>query len=231
MRINAASLSDTGRVRSRNEDYHRCDPNHRIFIVADGLGGHPAGDVASRMAVKALAERLQLPTTRTGEPPLASLIEEAFQQTHQLVQEAGNEQSSWRNMGTTLSLVLVEEGQAFVANVGDSRIYLLRDGQLSQLSEDHNMALSGVSGGSSFLTQALGLNQPIDVFQQQLPLQTGDRLLLCSDGLNNMLSDLEINLILSAEEPPETCCPQLVKRANEMGGQDNITVIVIAISP
>lgn len=228
------SLSDIGRLRKRNEDYCYSNPQLGLFIIADGMGGHPAGDVASRLAVETLRERLEARAALDNPEELPERLEQAFQQANQAVILAGQTNLHWHRMGTTASVAIVLKGQIFIANIGDSRIYLFQNGVLRQCSKDHNPTAPAIFDGkiqrqSNLLTQALGLDQPLDLYQQQLPLQPGDRLLLCTDGLNNLLSDSEIRRVLMQPEAPGETCKQLVLQANNKGGHDNISVIVVDI--
>ena len=234
MRLKSDQRSDVGRVRKRNEDCCYSNPQLGLFIIADGMGGHPAGDVASRLAVETLRKILEVREAFAKPQEIPQRLEQAFQQTNQVIISAGRSNSQWHNMGTTASAAVVSEGRAFTANVGDSRIYLLQNGSLRQCSKDHNPIGPALFDGkiqrlSNILTQAIGLDQPLDLYQQQFALQPGDRLLLCTDGLNNMLSDSEIRRVLIQSESPGETCKKLVRQANNQGGHDNISVIVVDI--
>ncbi len=236
MQLHSDSLSDQGKQRSKNEDACFSDPNIGLFMVADGMGGHPAGDVASGMAISCTHSFLQPGLTgATSSEKIPELLDAACQQSSQQIYQAGLDNSAWRGMGTTLALACCLQGQAFLANVGDSRIYLLHDGSLTQCSYDHTLGnrqqipANQQTGLHHILTQALGLEQRLEVYQQQVALQTGDRLLLCSDGLSNMLSDDEISRLLRLPRQPKQVCQQLVAAANDRGGLDNITAVVIMI--
>jgi protein phosphatase len=234
MLLKSDSLSDIGRYRTRNEDYCYSNPQRGVFIIADGMGGHPAGDIASRLAVETLQKTLEVREAFAKPEEIPQRLEHAFQLTNQVVISAGRSNSQWHNMGTTASIIIASEGRAFTTNIGDSRIYLLQNGSLRQCSKDHNPTGPALFDGkiqrfSNILTQAIGLDQPLDLYQQQLLLQSGDRLLLCTDGLNNMLSDSEIRRILIQSDPPGETCEQLVRQANNQGGHDNISVIVVDI--
>ncbi len=236
MQLDSDSLSDQGKQRSKNEDACFADPEIGLFIVADGMGGHPAGDIASGMAISAIHSFLQTGlTAETAGDKISELLEAACQQANQQVFRAGQADAARQGMGTTLALAYCSRGQAFLANVGDSRIYLLREGSLKQCSYDHTLGnrqqipASQQSGLHHVLTQALGLGKHLEVYQQQIPLRSGDRLLLCSDGLSNMLTDDEINRLLRLPRRPRQICRQLIAAANDRGGLDNITAIVVSI--
>ena len=231
MLLKSDSLSDIGRQRKRNEDCCYANPATGLFIVADGMGGHPAGEVASKLAVETLRELLETAEVIKNTQQLPQRIEQALQQTSQTIIRAGQKHPQWLGMGTTAAVVMITEGQAFIANVGDSRIYLLHNGELRQCSIDHNPTEPVLCHGtvlnlSNILTQALGIEQPLEPCLRQFSLQAGDRLLLCTDGLNNMLSDADIRLLLQTESLQEIC-HQLVALANQRGGHDNVSVIVV----
>ncbi len=229
MQLCSDSLSDIGKQRSKNEDACFADPQAGLFLVADGMGGHPAGEVASRMAIGAAVSRCH--SGLSADCPDAEIpqrIEAICQQLSRQIHQAGQDNPSWHGMGTTLALVCCRENLAYLANVGDSRIYLLRAGILQQCSKDHTLG-DDQSPLHHILTQALGADQPLEVHQQQLELQPGDRLLLCSDGLTNMLSDQAICRLLSLPREPQQLCQQLVAAANDRGGLDNISVVVVLV--
>lgn len=236
MQLHSDSFSDIGKQRSKNEDACFADPRAGLFLVADGMGGHAAGEVASRMAADGINLFLQQNLSReTATEAIPALLDAACQQTSRQVYQAGLGNLDWRGMGTTLALACCRNGRAFLANVGDSRIYLLRGGILKQCSRDHTLGSSRDIPAAEqsmlhhILTQAVGLEQTLDVYQQQFALQCGDRLLLCSDGLTNMLTDAEISRLLSLPREPKQLCQQLVAAANDRGGLDNISVVVVAV--
>ncbi|HEY5673978.1 MAG TPA: PP2C family serine/threonine-protein phosphatase [Malonomonas sp.] len=234
MLLKSDSLSDIGRQRKRNEDCCYANPQTGLFIVADGMGGHPAGEVASKLAVETLREQLETAVALNHPEQLPERLEQALLQTSRTIIRAGQANPQWLRMGTTVAIAVIFEGQAYIANIGDSRIYLLRNGDLSQCSFDHNPTEPTLFRGriqnlSSILTQALGIEQPLEPYQQQINLRAGDRLLLCTDGLNNMLSDADIRQLLQSTSPQQ-CCRRLVDQANNRGGLDNISVVVVDIA-
>jgi serine/threonine protein phosphatase PrpC len=233
VRYQWASATHTGRVRSNNEDAVYPDTSgsaegSALLMVADGMGGHIAGEVASRIAVQTAVDVAGSPGRRVLGANNAILLEVA-------------EHPDLAGMGTTLTLVeLGEDGVGRFAHVGDSRAYLLRDGVLRQLTEDHTVAAEYVAAGRlspeeamthpqrNMITRALGLTQNLLVDEFEEPLRVGDRYLLCSDGVNAMLTDQEIADQLAAESAEEAAWA-LVEAANAAGGHDNITVLVIDI--
>jgi len=225
-----AGLTDVGRVRSHNEDALVMDPP--LFAVADGLGGHQAGEVASSLAVDTLvAEAPRRPDPKA--------LGRAVRAANAAVIDAADKGRGRAGMGTTMTAAMVEGLRIAVAHVGDSRAYLFHDGQLGQLTADHSMVADMVRAGQlteeesrvhpnrSVITRALGSdpNMLVDTFE--LTAVPGDRLLLCSDGLTAMLTDAEIASILADDTAPETAARALVDSANAVGGYDNITVAIV----
>jgi PPM family protein phosphatase len=230
MRVEAAVRSDIGRLRQRNEDAYLVKDS--LFVVADGMGGHRGGDVASSLALE---------TIESGAPDdvtLQGLVED-IKRANQAVLERGEADRNLRGMGTTITALLVEDGRAHVAHVGDSRAYLLRDGALQQLTEDHTLVQRMVREGRltedeaahhpqrSVLTRALGVEEEVPVDELTLDVHSGDRLLLCTDGLTTMIDRGRIQKILAREMDPQAACDKLIDAANRAGGDDNITVIVL----
>lgn len=233
MKYQWASATHAGMMRSNNQDSlypatSGSSDGKTLLMVADGMGGHVAGEVASRIAVETAVEIVGTPGMRI------------VGANHAILQYVAD-RPEVAGMGTTLTLVeLGEDGVGRFAHVGDSRAYLLRDGTLRQLTEDHTVVAEYVSTGKlsreealthpqrSMLTRALGLTQSLLVDEFEEPLGDGDRLLLCSDGVNAMLDDLEIAESLGPDSPEESAW-ELVEAANAAGGNDNITVLVLDV--
>lgn len=230
MRVKAGVRSDIGRMRQRNEDAYLVKDS--LFVVADGMGGHRGGDVASTLAVESIESGASAKVT------LEELVAE-IQKANRAVLERGEADRDLRGMGTTITAVIAEDAKAHVAHVGDSRAYLLRDGALQQLTEDHTLVQRMVREGRltedeaahhpqrSVLTRALGVDEDIPVDELSLDVHPGDRLLLCSDGLTSMVDRGRIQKILERERDPQAACDKLIDAANRAGGDDNITVIVL----
>jgi PPM family protein phosphatase len=231
MKVRVGAGSDEGRVRDHNEDsYLLQEP---LFAVADGMGGHAGGEVASSLALEMLA---QMPVTSAGEG--TSLAEE-FRKANQVVLDRAEAERELSGMGTTLTAVLTDGITAHVGHIGDSRAYLVRNGELRQVTEDDSLVHRMVDAGKlspeeagrhpsrSILTRALGVKEDISVQEKRLELQPGDRLLLCTDGLTGMVSDEEIQEILDRNGDPQDACNELIQAANKAGGLDNITVVLI----
>jgi protein phosphatase len=230
MNLGVGAATDIGRVREGNEDSYLVD--EPLFAVADGMGGHKGGDVASQLALETLEAAF-----REGTLPLAEQLRDA----NNAVFARSQEDSAVSGMGTTLTAVVVDAGELHLAHVGDSRAYLLRAGQLRQLSEDHTLVQRMVKSGEitaaeaevhphrNVLTRALGTEPDVEVDEEDVALLDGDRLLLCSDGLTGMVTEEQILAILSAAPDPQDAADRLVRAANRAGGVDNITVVVIDV--
>lgn len=228
MRAVVASATDIGHVREGNEDsYLVMAP---LFAVADGMGGHRGGEVASSLAVDTL-ERL----FARGEGELVEQIREA----NRVVFERSTLDRAVAGMGTTLTAALLEDDRAHLAHVGDSRAYLFRDGELRLLTEDHTLVHRMVMEGElteaeaethphrSILTRVIGVDADVEVDEIELDLRPGDRLLLCSDGLTGMLNDEDIARALAEQPDPQRAVDLLIRQANDAGGVDNITALLI----
>jgi serine/threonine protein phosphatase PrpC len=230
MKLEVGVRSDIGRLRKRNEDAYLLKDG--LFVVADGMGGHRGGDVASNLALE---------TIELGASPEFTLQElvDGIKKANQAVLDRGESDRDLRGMGTTITAVIVEDTKAHVAHVGDSRAYLLRDGTLQQLTEDHTLVQRMVREGRlsedeaarhpqrSVLTRALGVDEEIPVDELSLDVHPGDRLLICTDGLTSMVDRNRIQKVLEREKDPQIAADKLIDAANKAGGDDNITVIVL----
>jgi protein phosphatase len=229
-----ASVSDTGRRRRRNEDAYVVQPP--LFAVADGMGGAQAGEIASRLAAEALRES---PGDDSGEERVAALIREA----NRRVYDRSQEDSAVTGMGTTVTVALLEDGLVRIGHVGDSRAYLIRNGLLEQLTEDHSLVAELMRDGKlspeeaethpqrSVITRVLGTEPDVDVDTFSVEARPGDLFLLCSDGLTTMVGDESILRIVKRERGDlERAARALVSAANGAGGEDNITVVFFAIA-
>jgi protein phosphatase len=231
-----AARTDTGRARSANEDSYWV--HSPLFVLADGMGGAQAGEVASRTAVEVFAEQGGLPDgPGTYEERLAALVTRANVQVH--TQAQSDEQ--FAGMGTTLTVAYLGEDDLAIAHVGDSRFYVLRDGELQQLTDDHSLVGELVRRGQisaeeaedhpqrSIITRALGIEGDVVVDHFSWPVRDGDVFLLCSDGLTGMVPDVKVAQIIDRADTLTAAAQQLVAAANEAGGRDNITVILFRV--
>jgi len=236
MKLTACALTDVGLRRSNNEDSVFADINSGLFIVADGMGGHAAGEVASCMAVETICQ--QLPALEAAVDP-ATCLQEAFICASRSIRQVAAAETIKKGMGTTLSVLYIAGDSVHLAHVGDSRIYRLRRTKLEQLSIDHSLVAEQMRQGiispeeartsqlRNILLQAVGLEDKVDVFLLRQPLRDGDLFLLCSDGLSDMLDDEQICSILRQEHSVERTARALVEAAKAAGGRDNIGVVVV----
>jgi PPM family protein phosphatase len=239
MRLSSFAGTDVGRARSGNEDSYFC--GRTVLAVADGLGGHQGGEVASAAAVEPLAalDGREFADPAEAAEALTAAIREA---NAAILDRAAGDPGLW-GMGTTVTAAaLAGERHLQLAHVGDSRAYLLRDGSLEQLTTDHTVVAELVRRGRltpaqaaihperSILTRAVGLDPrvPVDT-PDPLELQDGDQVLLCSDGLTEPVDDDQIAQLLSAEPDGNTACQALIDAANAAGGPDNITVVLLRV--
>lgn len=250
MRARSAGKSDIGKRRKVNQDAFLCHDELGFFIVADGMGGHAAGEVAAREAVEAVHDVImrekdaierfrEQPLTRESARPICWLMEDAVQSATFLVHDIAEQVPRFEGMGTTVSALLLVGAYGITAQVGDTRIYCLRDSELVQLTEDHTLINWQIRQGiitpdeanshpyRNLITRAVGTREYVQVDLRLISVAVGDRFLLCSDGLYNYLPCSELHEILTFK--PEDACKKLVSLANERGGKDNITAVVVEI--
>ena len=236
------SITDTGRMRDSNQDSVFCDENAigsfpNLFLVADGMGGHNAGDLASKTGIEAFVESIRESHRRT---PI-SAMEDAVETANNAILKKSFEDPHYSGMGTTLVGMMIEEDTVFIVNIGDSRLYRIR-GSIEQITTDHSlveeMVMSGEIGkdqmrthpNKNIITRALGTTPHPRPDFFDIRAREGDVYLLCSDGLSNMLDDREIEaLILEEERPLSEIGKDLIDRANEAGGKDNISAVLVKI--
>jgi serine/threonine protein phosphatase PrpC len=239
--INFAGLTDQGHVRQRNEDHWCADPQLGLFIVSDGMGGHPAGDVASKLIVEHLPGLLKQRLSKTPKPQEAErvdLISESVIALNQQLRSESIDRFGITGMGATVVFTLLYAENAYIGHLGDSRAYLFRTSSLMALTHDHSVIQYLLDVGvirpeeaifhpaRGQITHYVGMEGDASPVVSRLVPTPGDRLLLCSDGLTNMLPETEIAVLLASYVSPESACQALVEAANEAGGEDNITVIV-----
>ncbi|MBI3934383.1 MAG: Stp1/IreP family PP2C-type Ser/Thr phosphatase [Acidobacteria bacterium] len=254
MEIAFGVRSDVGLVRTNNEDHFAVDPDLNLFILCDGMGGQAAGEVASRMGAELILEHCR----QTGPDPRKALEgpyhEEFSAQTNRLLSgirvsnkaifDAAGESSSGTNgMGSTVVAVQISGNVMSVAHVGDSRVYLFRNGQLRQLTEDHSLVREQVRQGlitaeeaeqselANVILRALGAEPTVVADLDEVWVGAKDQILLCSDGLTRMVPDAEIATVLTTAQTPQEAADRLVELANEHGGEDNTTVLVARLLP
>ena len=238
----AFGLTDTGKIRSHNQDCFFIAPQKKLYIVADGMGGHNAGEIASFQAVKVLADFFLSGEDRGSlknlDSPASKLIA-GFLEAHQKVIEMARKNDRYAGMGCTMTAVLVTGTTLHFCHVGDARVYFLNKDGLHRLTLDHSLVMELVRSGQmtianarrspirNRLSQAVGAPSIIKPEYGCSPLNPGDKVLLCTDGLWDMLQDNEILDVLKEDGSPETLCRQLIEKALDRGGRDNVTVIVI----
>ncbi len=235
--VRSGSATDVGRVRKVNQDLPLESAN--LFAVADGMGGHVGGEVAARLAVESLEQAFNREPTAAG-------LQQAFVEANQAVWQESQSNPDVRGMGTTLTAVALVGGRdgrdtLALANVGDSRAYVFSGSHIVQVTADHSLAEERMRHGEMteeeaavhpqrhILTRALGVYAEVEADMWELQLQSGDRVVLCSDGLSNEVSMEEMGEVLAAESDPQAAAQKLVDLANERGGSDNITVVVIDV--
>ncbi|MCC6164532.1 MAG: serine/threonine-protein phosphatase [Acidobacteria bacterium] len=245
MRVRWAATTHPGRRRASNEDAFCARPDLGLFVVADGMGGHVAGEVASKLAVDTIeavvaAGDASAPASRHHSLPERRL-EAAFERASVAICRRTACNPSLRGMATTASAVLITDDGAAIGHVGDSRIYLWRDSLLQQLTHDHSWVAEQVSAGlltpaaarqhpwRNVVTRALSASDPPEVELSPLTLQPGDRLLISSDGLHGVIADDRVSAALASTEGLDHACQTLIEEANAAGGPDNITTLMLEI--
>jgi protein phosphatase len=244
-RFTHAAATDTGKVRSENEDAWSADDEAGIYVVSDGMGGRASGAIASKVVTQALPRVLSSRAyilDDLARPEAAQALAAAICDLSQRVRERTEGQPGLDGMGATLVVAVTRPGAALVAHLGDSRAYHFRDGTLALVTTDHSVAQLLVDGGDlsqhearnhptrAQLTRYVGMDAVARADAIRVEMVPGDRLLLCTDGLTGMVSDDEIAEILSRGEDLETTCVRLVSEANRAGGKDNATVMLIEAS-
>lgn len=245
--VSSAGLSDTGLVRQNNEDVWSSEPDIGLYLLADGMGGHQAGEIAARETVNALKESIRSNLTSDNSTYLETLsdlsgfLRKAIVYANSVVYKMGKTTPNLRGMGTTLCCMLFHNKGLVFAHVGDSRIYRLRGTKLEQLTKDHSLLSELVAKGklsenqvSGFLykniiTKAMGTDHKIDPTIAKKRVALGDIYMMCSDGLSDLLSPEEISEILTKSSSIELAAKNFIDCANEKGGRDNITVLIAKI--
>lgn len=234
------SITDIGRKRKVNQDFvysseRLVGPLPNLFLVADGMGGHNAGDYASRLAVETIVER----SRGSLETNPLRVLDEAVQSANGLVRKRAQETPELQGMGTTVVAAVIDGRELYVANVGDSRLYIVNSGEIRQITKDHSWVEEMVRRGGigkaearnhpdkNIITRAVGAEETVRIDFFQVLLQEGDVILMCTDGLTNMLEDEEIRMTLDGARDIVEKAQGLVRAANERGGRDNISVVLI----
>ena len=231
-----------GMERQENQDSFFADPEPALFLVSDGMGGHRGGAIASGIVAEDLPVMIEnaLDKLKVGSPrTVRALLERMIAEQSKQVQLEGTSETGFRDMGATLVIALLRKGRCFVANIGDSRAYRLRKGRMVQLTRDHSVVSELIEKGRiepeeaadhdarGIVTRYIGMEEKAHSHVRSFALKKGDRILLCTDGLTDMVANKDIAAVLKAEADPQQACKTLVAAANKAGGHDNITTLVI----
>ncbi len=251
-RLNITGKTDKGKKRKNNEDSFFYDSDLGFMLVADGMGGHASGEVASQLATKLCTEQLkralktgQVPVEKHVAPhpeldPRTVLLGDCIKFSNYAVYEAGQTEAN-RNMGTTIVVALWLDGKLAIGHVGDSRLYVIRNGTITQCTSDHSFIQEQIDRGfikpeeaeksemRNMLTRSVGVKDDVDVDLMEIQLSIGDYILLCSDGLTKMLDDEQIAATVMEKKEPQLIVDELINRANDAGGLDNVTAVVAYI--
>jgi serine/threonine protein phosphatase PrpC len=252
LRIQTGARTDLGRVRKNNEDSYQINPELRLFVLSDGMGGEAHGEIASNLAVQTIVSHCQQAENSRATPIFGDPLPDVSERTNRLasaihlanrkVFEMASANPEQKGMGATIVAAWMEGQKLSIAHVGDSRAYLLRAGTLEQLTADHSLVAEKVRIGiltpqeadasemQSVLTRAVGTSATVQVDATELILLVGDTLLLCSDGLTRMVTDPEIASTLLTSTSAQEAADRLIELANEYGGLDNASVIVMRVT-
>lgn len=237
MRLRVGARTDVGRVRRLNEDVYLLRARQGLFVVCDGIGGSPSGEMASQVAGDAIVARLaprdgtrlQMAQRRGDYLPRTSLLAEAVRCSNKRVYDRARQDRRHAGMGTTVVSAWIAGHVASIAHVGDSRAYLWYGGRLVALTCDHSLASANANDEEDALVRALGREPEVDVDLTEVPVRPGDYLILCSDGLTRMVTEAAVARVIREQRDPQSICDRLVDIANGNGGVDNITVVVVQV--
>ena len=247
-KVTFVGQTDTGRVREHNEDTIATDPDVGLLVLADGMGGYNAGEVASGIAVKTITnlvreglarEDLDSVDRNTGLSRASIVLRDAITRANKIIYQTARSQAECEGMGTTVVAALFYDNRISIAHVGDSRLYRQRGSQIAQVTMDHSLLQELVDRGfyspeeaqraanKNYVTRALGVEPQVEVEVQEHPVDKGDIFILCSDGLSDMVEDEDIRLTISTFGANlDTVAKQLIQLANENGGRDNVSVVL-----
>ncbi|HZF17649.1 MAG TPA: Stp1/IreP family PP2C-type Ser/Thr phosphatase [Steroidobacteraceae bacterium] len=247
-KLRSVGVTDTGRVREHNEDTIQFDQDIGLYVLADGMGGYNAGEVASGIAVKTIVnlvrealarETLEMPDRETGLNRPSIILRDAIQRANKIIYQTSKTQPQCEGMGTTIVCCLFYDNKITMAHVGDSRLYRLRADRFEQLTMDHSLLQELVDRGfysaeeaqratnKNYVTRALGVEPNVDVEIHEEPAVKGDFYLLCSDGLSDMVEDEDIHLTINTFSASlDTVAKQLIQLTNDNGGRDNVSVLI-----
>ncbi|MGD8988751.1 MAG: Stp1/IreP family PP2C-type Ser/Thr phosphatase [Syntrophobacterales bacterium] len=249
MKIHSAGLTDIGRKRDNNEDTFYADDKVGLYIVADGMGGHRAGEVASSTVVSSVKDYMEAfhtsPVAKDAKEgnmsPAATAVSHSIELANRVVFQLSQDQGSYKGMGSTAAVAYMHGDTLVTANVGDSRIYLIRADGIEQLTQDHTLLAEHMRKNPNWdpnsasipmkhiLVRAVGIHETVETDVYEIQPLPGDLILMCSDGLTDMLSDEEIHQAVLEGGALEEVCDRLVEMANERGGLDNITAVLMLL--
>jgi protein phosphatase len=246
MTIELTAAVDAGRARSNNEDSVATDDAVALAVLADGMGGYNAGEVASHMATSFIATELgrwlREASSQASDAEVRRAMDICVENANRAIFEAANANPQYAGMGTTLVVAVFREGRLLLGHVGDSRCYRLRGGKLSQITRDHSLLQEQIDAGlitpeqaafsanKNLVTRAVGVEDNVLLETHQHEVQSGDMYLLCSDGLSDMVDDAGLEQLLQAHDELPECARALISAANDAGGKDNISVILARAS-
>ena len=234
-----SQATETGLVRKQNEDNFCICPDIGLFAIADGMGGHQAGEIASRLATQKLADFIR--TYLEFYSDQETLLTKGMQEINHQIYLISQQNKRYQGMGTTLTAALIQNNHLYLAHIGDSRLYLLRQEQIKQLTEDHTVVQNLVTSGTitadqarthpkrHILTRALGIDSNVKAEISKINLKAQDKILLCTDGLTNYVTPEEIHHLVNNAAEVKQAVHNLTEMALERGGADNITVILVAV--
>jgi len=243
VQLAVGARSDVGMIRSGNEDnfFAEADERRGVFVVADGMGGHAAGEVASEMAVQIVSRNL-LAVRSVIDAETPQILAQALRDANHAIYERMLAEVDKQGMGTTASVLVISDNQFLIGQIGDSRIYLLRDGALKQVTKDHSYVQEQVDAGlltpeqaryhpySNVITRCVGANEVVEADLYTGEMKPGDVFLVASDGLTGMVDDRRLQAMLLARSGPGRIVDALIAEANGRGGLDNITAIVVQVA-
>jgi len=250
LKIESYGISNVGMKRTQNEDSYLINDEMNLYMVADGMGGHLGGEFASKLAVATVEEMVrhcrfdpdatQIHGVNSEDADPGALLTHSIQEAGRRIYDQAMFDENLRGMGTTAVAALFSNPVLYIANVGDSRAYRIRDGKISQITEDHSLVSEQVKAGmisqkdarghrlKNIITRSVGYQEEVDIDILKQELKGGDRFLLCSDGLSNLVEDKEIEEIVDKFDLQEAC-EKLINSANSRGGDDNITVVILQV--
>lgn len=250
MKLASHGKTDVGKKRTRNEDAFLINDDMGLYLVADGMGGHSGGELASQMAVSSVEEVIKnlisdpeatvISGVNTEDTDLGDRLRYAIEVASGKIYDQALYDASLKGMGTTTVAALFQEGEFYIANVGDSRAYLIHANKITQITTDHSLVTEQLKAGlikesevkghklKNIITRSVGYQDQVEIDVKKIDVHMGDRVVLCSDGLSNMVEDKQIEEVVN-NEPIKEACKKLVSLANENGGEDNITVIIVDV--